>query len=251
MRRLGIRRADFHPKATEHIDDIIAFVQKLMDKGWLIRRAVTSILIQGPMRDTAGCPGKTLKIWNWEPVLISTTKRRIMDFVLWKRQKPGEPAWDSLWGPAGRWHIECSVMATKYLGETIDIHSGGQDLIFPHHENEIAQSEGATGKPFARYWLHNGYINVDNRKMSKSLGNFFTVRDISKDFDPEVVRLFMLSSHYRNPINFSRSRWNRPKVHWSACTPEQLGTSFKGCGRKPADESEKQFGQAAPEPRGL
>ena len=135
---------------------------------------------------------------------VDVHKKNPMDFVLWKRQKPGEPAWESPWGK-GRpgWHIECSVMSMKYLGETIDIHSGGQDLIFPHHENEIAQSEGATGKPFARYWIHNGYINIDNKKMSKSLGNFFTVRELSKEFNLEVVRLFMLSAHYRNPINFS------------------------------------------------
>ena len=127
-----------------------------------------------------------------------------MDFAVWKAQKKGEPAWESPWG-MGRpgWHIECSAMATKYLGNTIDIHSGGKDLIFPHHENEIAQSECAHGCTFANYWLHNGYINVDNVKMSKSLGNFFTVRDVVKEFDYIVVRFFMLSAHYRNPINFS------------------------------------------------
>ena len=127
-----------------------------------------------------------------------------MDFALWKAQKEGEPAWESPWG-MGRpgWHIECSAMANRYLGETVDIHSGGQDLIFPHHENEVAQSECANGKPFANYWMHNGYININNQKMSKSLGNFFTVRDILKQYDPEIVRFFMLSAHYRNPINFS------------------------------------------------
>ena len=132
-------------------------------------------------------------------------KRDPLDFALWKGEKPGEPAWDSPWG-RGRpgWHIECSAMSMALLGESFDIHAGGQDLIFPHHENEIAQSEAATGKPFARYWLHNGYINVDNQKMSKSLGNFFTVRDISREFDLEAVRMFMLSVHYRNPVNFSR-----------------------------------------------
>ena len=127
-----------------------------------------------------------------------------MDFAVWKARKPGEPAWESPWG-MGRpgWHIECSAMATKYLGNTIDIHSGGKDLIFPHHENEIAQSECAHGCTFANYWLHNGYINVDNVKMSKSLGNFFTVRDVVKEFEYIVIRFFMLSAHYRNPINFS------------------------------------------------
>jgi cysteinyl-tRNA synthetase len=132
------------------------------------------------------------------------TKKSPFDFVLWKSQKPGEPAWESPWG-MGRpgWHIECSAMSMKYLGETIDIHSGGQDLVFPHHENEIAQSEGATGKPFARYWMHNAFININNEKMSKSLNNFFTVRDIKEKFDLEVFRLFMLSAHYRSPVNFS------------------------------------------------
>lgn len=139
-------------------------------------------------------------------------KRNPMDFAMWKAQKPGEPAWDSPWGP-GRpgWHIECSVMATKYLGETIDIHAGGLDLTFPHHENEIAQSEGLTGKPFANYWMHNGYINIDNKKMSKSLGNFFTIRDISREYDLEVVRLFLLSAHYRNPVNFSHELLGQTK----------------------------------------
>jgi cysteinyl-tRNA synthetase len=135
-----------------------------------------------------------------------------MDFALWKKQKEGEPAWESPWG-MGRpgWHIECSAMVNKYLGKTIDIHSGGQDLIFPHHENEIAQSECANGKPFANYWMHNGYININNRKMSKSLGNFFTVRDILKQYDGEVVRFFMLSAHYRNPINFDNELMEQAK----------------------------------------
>ena len=135
-----------------------------------------------------------------------------MDFALWKKQKPGEPAWESPWG-MGRpgWHIECSAMANTYLGKTIDIHSGGQDLIFPHHENEIAQSEAANCCQFANYWVHNGYINVDNRKMSKSLGNFFTVRDVAKEFDYEVIRFFMLSAHYRSPINFSKDLMDAAK----------------------------------------
>ena len=138
---------------------------------------------------------------------METDKEAPEDFALWKAQKPGEPAWDSPWGK-GRpgWHIECSAMSMKYLGETFDIHCGGKDLLFPHHENEIAQSEGATGKKYVNYWMHNGFINVDNQKMSKSLNNFFTVRDIAKEFDLEAVRLFMLSAHYRSPINFSREQ---------------------------------------------
>ncbi len=202
---LGIKRATFHPRATQHIGDMIALIGKLIEKG-------VAYEVNGNVYfDTSAFPeyGKLSgqKLEELEAgarVEVEEGKRNPMDFALWKAQKPGEPAWDSPWGK-GRpgWHIECSVMAMKYLGQTIDIHAGGQDLIFPHHENEIAQSEAATGKPFARYWLHNGYINVNNQKMSKSLGNFFTVRDILKQFDPEVVRFFMLSAHYRNPINFS------------------------------------------------
>lgn len=202
---LGIKRATFHPRATQHIGDMIALIKKLIEKG-------VAYEVNGNVYfDTSAFPeyGKLSgqKLEELEAgarVEVEEGKRNPMDFALWKAQKPGEPAWDSPWGK-GRpgWHIECSVMAMKYLGDTIDIHAGGQDLIFPHHENEIAQSEAVTGKPFARYWLHNGYINVNNQKMSKSLGNFFTVREILERFDPEVVRFFMLSAHYRNPINFS------------------------------------------------
>jgi len=202
---LGIRRATFHPRATQHIGDMIALIRRLIEKGMAYE-------VNGDVYfDTSAFPeyGK-LSGQNLEEleagarVEVEEGKRNPMDFALWKAQKPGEPAWDSPWGK-GRpgWHIECSVMAMKYLGETIDIHAGGQDLIFPHHENEIAQSEAVTGKPFARYWMHNGYININNQKMSKSLGNFFTVREILERFDGEVVRFFMLSAHYRNPINFS------------------------------------------------
>ena len=153
--------------------------------------------------DYVNCRGIIWRILEAGHVVL-TKERECNDFVLWKAHKPGEPAWDSPWGK-GRpgWHIECSAMANRFLGETIDIHSGGQDLIFPHHENEIAQSEACNGKVFARYWLHNGFININNEKMSKSKGNFFTVRDIAKHFDYEVIRFFLLSAHYRSPINFS------------------------------------------------
>ena len=203
---LGIKRATVHPRATEHIPDIIEFIKKLMDKGLAYEVEGDVYFDTSAFSDYGKLSGQNLEdLEAGARIDVDDRKRNPMDFALWKAQKPGEPAWDSPWGP-GRpgWHIECSVMAMKYLGETIDIHSGGQDLTFPHHENEIAQSEGVTGKPFARYWLHNGYINVNNQKMSKSLGNFFTVRDIAKEFDLEVVRLFMLSAHYRNPVNFSR-----------------------------------------------
>ncbi|HHY77030.1 MAG TPA: cysteine--tRNA ligase [Clostridiales bacterium] len=203
---LGIKRANYHPRVTEMIPDIIEVIKKIMDRGF-------AYVVDGDVYfDTQKYKeyGKLSK-QNMEEleagarIEVGEQKKHPMDFALWKKQKPGEPAWDSPWGP-GRpgWHIECSAMAMKYLGETIDIHSGGQDLIFPHHENEIAQSEAATGKPFARYWMHNGFININNEKMSKSAGNFFTVRDISKLYDLEVVRLFMISSHYRSPINFSK-----------------------------------------------
>ena len=211
---LGIKRASVHPKATENIDSIINIVKKLEDNGYAYnvdgdvyfstkKFAEYGKLSHQPLDDLeAGAR-----------IDVNDSKNDPMDFALWKKQKPGEPAWESPWG-LGRpgWHIECSAMANKYLGETIDIHSGGQDLIFPHHENEIAQSECANCKPFARYWMHNGYINVDNRKMSKSLGNFFTVRDVLKEFEGEVVRFFMLSAHYRSPINFSKDLIEQAKT---------------------------------------
>ena len=202
---LGIRPADVHPKATEHIPDIIALVQRLVDKGH-------AYVAEGDVYfDVASFPsyGKLSGQSAEERqagarIDVAEIKRSPEDFALWKAAKPGEDSWESPWGK-GRpgWHIECSAMSMKYLGETIDIHGGGQDLVFPHHENEIAQSEAATGKPFANYWMHNGYINIDNEKMSKSKGNFFTVRDIAQKYDLMVVRLFMLSAHYRNPVNFS------------------------------------------------
>ena len=203
---LNIRPATVHPKATEHIGDIIALVQKLVDTGHAYE-------LNGDVYfDTQSFPGygklsgqDLSELELGARIDINEEKKNPMDFALWKAKKEGEIAWQSPWGE-GRpgWHIECSAMSMKYLGDTLDIHGGGQDLKFPHHENEIAQSEAATGKPFANYWMHNGYINIDNKKMSKSAGNFFTVRDILKEFRGPAVRLFMLSAHYRNPINFSR-----------------------------------------------
>jgi len=210
---LGVDRADVHPRATEHIDDIIDIISILIEKGYAYE-------VQGDVyyaaRQFKGY-GK-LSHQNIDEleagarIETGEIKRDPMDFALWKAQKPGEPAWDSPWGK-GRpgWHIECSVMSMKYLGETIDIHGGGPDLVFPHHENEIAQSEAATGKPFSNFFMHVGYLNINNQKMSKSLGNFFTVRDILKKFDPEILRFFMLSSHYRSPINFSQDMMEQAK----------------------------------------
>lgn len=203
---LGIRPATVEPRATEHIGQIIAMVEKLANKDLAYERNGTVYY------RTAGFPryGKLSgqdvdDLDAGSRVDVDDEKESPADFVLWKAAKPGEPSWDSPWGE-GRpgWHIECSAMSTAYLGDTLDIHSGGHDLIFPHHENEIAQSEGATGHPFVRYWMHNGFLNIDNEKMSKSRGNFFTVRDILKEFEPEDVRMFMLSAQYRSPLNFSR-----------------------------------------------
>ncbi len=202
---LGIKPATVHPRATDHITEIIELVKTLEEKGYAYN--VNGDVYFRVKKFSAYGKLSHQPLENLEAgarIDVGEQKEDPMDFALWKAQKEGEPAWESPWG-MGRpgWHIECSAMANKYLGKTIDIHSGGKDLIFPHHENEVAQSEAAHGCEFANYWLHNGYINVDNKKMSKSLGNFFTVRDVVKEFEPEVVRFFMLSAHYRNPINFS------------------------------------------------
>ncbi len=203
---LGIRPATIHPRATEHIGEIIRMVKQLQEKGYAYE-------VDGDVYfDVSRDPGYgKLSGQNLEDleagarVDVEDVKRNPADFALWKAAKPDEPSWKSPWGP-GRpgWHIECSAMSRKYLGDTFDIHAGGKDLLFPHHENEVAQSECCTGKPFARYWMHNGFINIDNEKMSKSKGNFFTVRDILKEYDAEDIRMFMLSAHYRSPVNFSR-----------------------------------------------
>lgn len=204
---LGIERASHNPRATDHIADIIHLVETLIEKGHAYATPECDVYFS--VRSFPGygkLSGQSVDdLESGARIDPGEQKRDPLDFALWKAQKPGEPAWESPWG-MGRpgWHIECSAMSMHLLGDTFDIHAGGQDLVFPHHENEIAQSEAATGKPFANYWLHNGYININNQKMSKSLNNFFTVRDISKEFDLEAVRLFMLSAQYRNPVNFSR-----------------------------------------------
>lgn len=208
---LGIRPATVHPKATEHIREIIQLITRLIENNHAyatpsgdVYYRVSAFPGYGKL---SGQNTEDRETGASERLNVETDKESPEDFALWKAQKPGEPAWDSPWGK-GRpgWHVECSAMSMKYLGETFDIHCGGKDLLFPHHENEIAQSEGATGKKYVNYWMHNGFINVDNQKMSKSLNNFFTVRDIAKEYDLEAVRLFMLSAHYRSPINFSREQ---------------------------------------------
>ena len=204
---LGIERATVNPRATDHIEEIIELITTLIEKGHAyvadngdVYYATHSFKDYGKL---SGQPLEELEAGA--RIEVGDIKHSPSDFALWKAYKPGEPCWDSPWGK-GRpgWHIECSAMSMKYLGKTFDIHAGGVDLTFPHHENEIAQSEGATGQTFARYWMHNGFINVDGNKMSKSAGNFFTVRDIAKEYDLQVVRLFMLTAQYRKPVNFSR-----------------------------------------------
>ncbi|MFR3497447.1 MAG: cysteine--tRNA ligase [Paraclostridium bifermentans] len=211
---LGIKRATVHPRVTDNINEIIEFIKELEEKGY-------AYAVNGEVYfDTQKFEGYgKLSKQNQEDleagarIEVNSQKRHPMDFVLWKPRKEGEPGWESPWS-VGRpgWHIECSVMSKRYLGDTIDIHAGGQDLAFPHHENEIAQSEARSGKTFSNYWIHNGYININNEKMSKSKGNFFTVRDIADKYDLEVVRFFMLSAHYRNPVNFSDEMLSQSKA---------------------------------------
>ena len=203
---LNFREATVHPKATENIDEIINIIQTLVDKGFAYPVENGDVYFSPKKFDEYGKlshqPLEDLEAGA--RINIGELKKEPMDFALWKGAKPGEPYWESPWGK-GRpgWHIECSAMAGRYLGKTIDIHCGGQDLIFPHHENEIAQSECCNDVPFANYWMHNGYINVDNVKMSKSLGNFFTVRDVAEKYGYEPIRYLMISSQYRSPINYS------------------------------------------------
>ncbi len=211
---LCIKPATHHPKATEHMDEIINLIQTLVDKGHAYLAGGDVYFDVSSFQGYGKLSGQSLEeLMAGARVESSEQKKNPMDFALWKAKKENEPFWDSPFGQ-GRpgWHIECSAMSQKYLGDTFDIHGGGVDLIFPHHENEIAQSEAATGKPFANYWMHNGFINIDNKKMSKSLNNFFTVRDIAAEYDLLAVRMFMLSAHYRNPINFSRELIEQAKT---------------------------------------
>ncbi len=205
VKGMNIREATVHPKATENIDEIINIVSALIEKGYAY--AVDGDVYFSPKKFNEYGKLSHQPLEDLEAgarIMVGEIKKEPMDFALWKSAKPGEPYWESPWGH-GRpgWHIECSAMVRRYLGETIDIHCGGQDLIFPHHENEIAQSECCNGVPFANYWMHNGYINVDNVKMSKSLGNFFTVRDVAEKYGYEPIRFLMISSQYRSPINYS------------------------------------------------
>ena len=244
---MGVRPATVHPRATEHIPEIIALIEKLEKNGlaYPVENGDVYFDVQKYRNQYGKLSGQNLDDReSGARIEVDDIKRDPMDFALWKGQKPGEPAWKSPWG-MGRpgWHIECSTMSMKYLGETFDIHGGGQDLIFPHHENEIAQSEGATCKTFARYWMHNGFLNIDNQKMSKSLGNFFTVRDIREKYDLEAVRMFLLSAQYRSPLNFSQEQIAQAKAALDRMYTARDNFDFlkSGAQERALDEAEAQL----------
>jgi cysteinyl-tRNA synthetase len=214
MGRLGLEKPSVEPRATEHIPEMIQLILTLIQKGFAYQGGGDIFFSVEKFKDYGKLSKRNLEdMQAGARVDIDEKKENPLDFALWKASKPGEPFWESPWGK-GRpgWHIECSVMSQKYLGETFDIHGGGRDLTFPHHENEIAQSEAATGKPFVRYWIHNGFVNINKEKMSKSLGNILTVKEILKDWHPEVLRLFFLSYHYRSPVDYSEDSFNEAKL---------------------------------------
>ncbi len=231
---LGVIRPDQEPKATEHIDQIISMIETLIEKGKAYAAENGDVYYDVSSFDDYGkLSGKNIEdLRSGERVAVDEAKDDPLDFVLWKAAKPEEPSWDSPWGP-GRpgWHIECSAMSTCQLGSNFDIHGGGQDLQFPHHENEIAQSEGATGEHFANLWMHNGFVRVDDEKMSKSLGNFFTIREVLARYPAEVMRYFILTSHYRSPLNYSDEHLDQAK---GALT--RLYTALRGVEAKEIDK---------------
>jgi len=205
MDHLGVARPTIEPRATAHIAEIIRMVQELVSKGLAYQSGNDVYFAVEKFANYGKLSGRSLEdMQAGARVEINENKRNPMDFVLWKGSKPGEPVWDSPWGP-GRpgWHIECSAMSRKYLGDSFDMHGGGKDLVFPHHENELAQSEGNTGQPFVRIWVHHGFVNINDEKMSKSLGNFLTIREVLAQYHPEALRLFVFSTHYRNPLDYS------------------------------------------------
>lgn len=207
MDKLGVDRPTLEPRATEHIQDMIDLITELIDKGLAYQSGTDVYYSVNGFPEYGNLSGRNLDdMQAGARIAINENKTNPMDFVLWKGSKPGEPTWDSPWGP-GRpgWHIECSAMSRKYLGDTFDIHGGGKDLIFPHHENEVAQSEGASGKRSVNTWIHHGFVTISDEKMSKSLGNFLTIRDVLKHYHPEVLRFFIFSTHYRNPLDFSET----------------------------------------------
>ena len=246
MDAMNIKPATKNPLATEEICGMVDMIQTLIDKGYAYEKNGTVYYRTRKFKDYGKLSHKNLDdLQSGGRTLLVTgedEKEDPLDFVLWKPKKEGEPAWQSPWSE-GRpgWHIECSEMSKKYLGEQIDIHAGGEDLILPHHENEIAQSEAANGKEFAKYWMHNGFLNIDNRKMSKSLGNFFTVREISEKYDLQVLRFFMLSAHYRSPLNFSADLMEsaRTSLERILTAAENLRFLSKNAGEENLTDEEK------------
>lgn len=225
MDKLGVKRADLYPRATEHIPDMIALIKCLLEKEYAYEVDGDIFFSVGKFHLYGKLSGRKLdEMKAGARVEVDERKSHPLDFALWKKVKPDEPFWESPWGK-GRpgWHIECSAMSMKYLGESFDMHGGGQDLMFPHHENEIAQSSACTGKPFSRYWLHNGFVTINKVKMSKSLGNFFTLKEIFEKYEPHVVRLFLISTHYRHPIDFSDDGLDKTRSKYERLTE---------CGRK-------------------
>lgn len=244
---LNIERATVNPRATEYIGDIIKFVSALIEKGYAYEVDGDVYFRTKKFKDYGKLSGKNLEelqVGASQRVSLDERKEDPMDFAIWKAQKPGEPAWKCPWG-MGRpgWHIECSCMAKKLLGDTIDIHAGGMDLEFPHHENEIAQSEALTGKTFANYWLHSAYVMVDKQKMSKSLNNFFTARDVLKKYDSDVIRFFMLSAHYRTQINYSKELLDSAKASVERLynTIGNLENLIDEVSREKMNEEEKEY----------
>ena len=249
MKAMNVKPATTHPKATEEIGGMLDMIATLIEKGHAYKAEDGTIYFRTrSFKDYGKLSHKNLDDLQGgnRSLLVSgeDQKEDPLDFVLWKPKKEGEPYWESPWcnGRPG-WHIECSVMSKKYLGEEIDIHAGGEDLVFPHHENEIAQSEAANGKEFAKYWMHNAFLNIDNKKMSKSLGNFFTVRDISEKYDLQILRFFMLSAHYRSPLNFSADLMEAAKNGLDRIITgvENLKYAIGVTGKEQADEKEKEL----------
>ena len=240
IRALGCKEATVHPRVTENIAEIIAFIQRLIEKGYAYESEGDVYFRTKKFPQYGKLSHQSIEdLKVGARIEVDEKKEDPLDFALWKEAKEGEVYWESPWGK-GRpgWHIECSAMAKKYLGETIDIHAGGQDLTFPHHENEIAQTESLTGKPFARYWMHNGYINIDSEKMSKSLGNVILVKDMLKKHDPQVFRFFMLSVHYRHPINYSDELMKDAKAGW-----DRLKTAYNNMRHQRENVNKESNGQ--------
>lgn len=243
---LNIGRADFYPRATEHITDIIGLIRRLEEKGFTYVVEGDVFYDISKFKEYGKLSRQNLdEIQIGARIELDERKKNPYDFVLWKRAKEGEPKWDSPWG-AGRpgWHIECSAMSAKFLGESFDIHAGGEDLIFPHHENEIAQSVAANGKIFAKYWMHNGYLKIDNRKMSKSLGNILTIRELSQKYDGSVMRHFLLSAHYRSPLNYSLEQMEQSKKSMETLNNTVYNLNFilqKNLGNNAVDRKSKKL----------